>query len=37
MVADVGPQPRGGQHIKNFYSRVDALQKAHFQSRPKMS
>ena len=37
MVADVGPQARGGQHIENFCSRVDALQKAHFQGTPKMS
>ena len=26
MVTDIGPQPRGGQHIENFCSRFDALE-----------
>ena len=37
MVTDIGPHPRGGQHIENFCSRFDALRKAHFQSTPTMS
>ena len=37
MVADIGPQPRGGQHIENSYSRFDALRKAHDRRQSRLS